>query len=131
MSKLVLNVKYLLFFIFFICSWVLQFGAHSRYYKGALTQKWSFLVLCTTFKSDFLVGWKNQNKHSTLNLSFDALSKWHDQHINIKDSFPHYIVVQKSIQFEIAYKSATNILDFGLIYTHWYDEIRWHLRPFK
>ena len=25
--------------IFFNCGWVLQFVAHSRYYKGALTQK--------------------------------------------------------------------------------------------
>ena len=31
--------------IFFNCSQVLQFGAHSRYYEGALTQKRSFLVL--------------------------------------------------------------------------------------
>ena len=52
--------------IFFNCSWVLQFGAHSRYYKGALTQKRSFLVICTTFRSALHVGWKNQNKHSTL-----------------------------------------------------------------
>ena len=35
---------------------VLQFGAHSRYYKGALTQKRSFLVICTTFRSDIHVG---------------------------------------------------------------------------
>ena len=34
--------------IFFIRSRVLQFGAHSRYYKGALTPKRSFLVICTT-----------------------------------------------------------------------------------
>ena len=46
---------------------VLQFGAHSRYYKGALTQKRSFLVICTTFRYDFHVCGKNQNKHSTLN----------------------------------------------------------------
>ena len=63
------------FTVFFNCSQVLQFGAHSRYYKGALTQKRSFLVICTTFRSAFHVGRKNQNKHSTLNLSFDALSK--------------------------------------------------------
>ena len=68
--------------IFFNCSRVLQFGAHSRYYKGALTQKRSFLVICTTFRSDFHVGWKNQNKHSTLHASFDALSKWHDPDIS-------------------------------------------------
>ena len=67
--------------IFFNCGQALQFGAHSRYYKGALTQKRSFLVICTTFRSDFHVGWKNQNKHSTLNLSFDALSKWHEPDI--------------------------------------------------
>ena len=56
--------------IFFNCGRVLQFGAHSRYYKGALTQKRSFLVICTTFRSDFRVDWKYQNKHSTLNSSF-------------------------------------------------------------
>ena len=43
-------------FIFFNCGQVLQVGAHSRYYKGALTQKRSLLVLCTTFRSDFHVG---------------------------------------------------------------------------
>ena len=32
----------------------------------------------------FHVGWKNQNKHSTLNSSFDALLKWHDPHIRTK-----------------------------------------------
>ena len=41
--------------IFFNCSQVLQFGAHSRYYKGALTQNRSFLGICTTFRSDFYV----------------------------------------------------------------------------
>ena len=41
--------------IFFNCGRVLQFVAHSRYYKGALTQKRSFLVICTTFRSDFHV----------------------------------------------------------------------------
>ena len=53
--------------IFFHCGWVLQFGAHLRYYKGALTQKRSFLVICTKyFQIWFCVSWKNQNKHSTL-----------------------------------------------------------------
>ena len=52
--------------IFFNSSRVLQFGAHSRYYKCALTQKRQFLVICTTFRSDFIVGLKNQNKHLTL-----------------------------------------------------------------
>ena len=47
--------------IFYKCGQVLQFGAHSRYYKGALTQKRSFLVLCTTFRSDFHFGWKKKN----------------------------------------------------------------------
>ena len=41
--------------IFFNCSRVLQFGAHTRYHKDALTQKRSFLVVCTTFRSDFHV----------------------------------------------------------------------------
>ena len=42
--------------IFFNCDHVLQFGAHSWYYKGALTQKRSFLVICITVRSDFHVG---------------------------------------------------------------------------
>ena len=42
--------------IFFNCSQVVQFGLHSRHYKDALTQKRSFLVICTTFRSDFCVG---------------------------------------------------------------------------
>ena len=41
--------------IFFNSGQVLHFWAHSRYYKGALTQKRSFLVICTTFRSDFHV----------------------------------------------------------------------------
>ena len=69
--------------IFFNCGWVLQFRAHSRHYKGASTQKRSFLVICTTFRSDFHVGRKNRNKHSTLNLSFDTLFKWHESDIRL------------------------------------------------
>ena len=61
--------------IFFNCGPVLQFGAHSRYYKGALTQKRSFLVIFTTFISEFHVSKINQNNHSTQNSLFDALWK--------------------------------------------------------
>ena len=64
--------------IFFNCDRVLLFGAHSRYYKGALSKNRSFLVICTTFRSDFHFGWKNQTKHSTLDTSFDPMSKWHE-----------------------------------------------------
>ena len=67
--------------IFFNCDRVLQFETHSRHYKDALTHRRSFLVICTTFRSDFHVSWKNQNKHSTLNSSCDALSKWHEPDI--------------------------------------------------
>ena len=41
-------------------------------------------MICTTFRSDFHFGWKNQNKHSTLNSSFDALFKWHEPDIGLK-----------------------------------------------
>ena len=71
-----IGVEYQIFVIviFYNCSRVLQFGAHSRYYKGAfnevctvagqpvqtllgaLTQKRSFLVICTTFRSAVHVG---------------------------------------------------------------------------
>ena len=44
-------------------------------------------IICTTFRSAFHAGWKNQNKHSTLNLSFDALSKWHEPDISIMKLF--------------------------------------------
>ena len=74
--KIGLNVKYLLLLSAakFYNLWQIQVGLHSRYYKGALTQKRSFLLIYTAFKNDFLGSWKNQNKHSTLNSSFDALS---------------------------------------------------------
>ena len=36
-SKLVLNVEYLLLLSFFNCDWVLQFGAHSRYRGSPLS----------------------------------------------------------------------------------------------
>ena len=58
--------------IFLNCSRVLQFEAHSRHYRGALTQKKSFVVICTTFRFDFHVGWKNQNKQSIINSSLDT-----------------------------------------------------------
>ena len=69
---------------FFNCNQVLQSGTQSRYYEGALTRKVkrSFFVICTTFRSDFHVGWKNQDKHSTMNSSFHTLAKWHDPHIS-------------------------------------------------
>ena len=41
--------------IFFDCGRALHSGANSRYYEGALTQKTSFLVICTTLRSDFHV----------------------------------------------------------------------------
>jgi hypothetical protein len=42
--------------VFSNCGQVLQLGAHSMYYKDALTQSRSLLMLCTTFRSDFHVG---------------------------------------------------------------------------
>ena len=39
--------------IFFKYGQVLQFRAHSRNYKNALTQKGSFLVIFTTFRFKF------------------------------------------------------------------------------
>ena len=49
----------------------MKFGAPSRYYKGALTQKRSFLVNWTSFISDFNVSWKKcQNKHSKFYTKF-------------------------------------------------------------
>ena len=57
-SNVEIGVEFQIFviIIFFNCGRVLQFGAHSRYYKDALTQKRSFLVICTTFRSAFHVG---------------------------------------------------------------------------
>ena len=77
-SNIKICVECQIFLIVIYVNWhrVLQFGAHSSYYKGALTLKRSFLVVCTHFRSDFHVGWKNQNKHSTLNSSFNDLEKW-------------------------------------------------------
>ena len=78
-----LNVKYLLLLSFLTPSKFYNLGdILGKYQKGVLTQKRSFLVICTTFRSAFHVSWKNQNKHSTLNSSFDTLSKWHEPDIN-------------------------------------------------
>ena len=46
-----IGVECQIFFIviFFNGNRVLQVEAHSRYYKGALTRKRSFLVICTTY----------------------------------------------------------------------------------
>ena len=52
--EIVVECQIFVIVILFNCG--LQFGAHSRHYKGALTQKRSFVVLCTTFRSDFHVG---------------------------------------------------------------------------
>ena len=46
-------------------------------------------MICTTFRFGFHVGWKNQNKHSTLNSSFNALSKWHEPNIRICHFLPN------------------------------------------
>ena len=54
MSKLVLNVKYLLLLSFLTAAEFYNLGhIQGMYYKGALTQKRSSFVLCTTFRSDF------------------------------------------------------------------------------
>ena len=49
------NVEIFVIVIFLNYDQVLQFGAHSSYYKGALTAKRSFLVVCTNFRSDLHV----------------------------------------------------------------------------
>ena len=84
-SNVEIDVEFQIFVIvnFFTCSWVLKFGAHSRYHRGALTQKRSFLAIHTTFGSAFHVSW-NQNKHTTLNSSSHSLSKWHEEDIRCK-----------------------------------------------
>ena len=57
MSKLVLNVKYLLFLSFLtVAEFYNLVHIQLRHYMGALTQKTSFLVNCTIFRSDFCVG---------------------------------------------------------------------------
>ena len=45
MSKIGVECQIFVIVIFFDCSQVLQFGADSRYFKCALTQKRSFLAL--------------------------------------------------------------------------------------
>ena len=57
-----------------------------------------YLVICTTFRSDFHVGWKNKNKHSTLNSTFVALAKWHEPHTNCFN-FVKKTLWQKCISF--------------------------------
>ena len=54
MSKLVLNVKYLILLSFLNAAELYNLGHIQGIKKGALTQKRSFLVICTTFRSNFL-----------------------------------------------------------------------------
>ena len=62
--------------IFFNYSRVLQFGALSRFKRD------HFLWFVLLSDLIFMSAEKNQNKHSTLNLSFNALSKWHEPGIS-------------------------------------------------
>ena len=56
--------------IFFNCGWVLKFGAHSRYYKGALIQRdhfqWFVLLSNLIFMSAEKIKTKNNTKYKTL-----------------------------------------------------------------
>ena len=56
MSKFSVEYQIFVIVIFFNFGTVLQFGAHSRYYKGALIQNRSILAICTTFGTGFRFG---------------------------------------------------------------------------
>ena len=96
----------------------------THYYKGAITQMRSFLVVCTTFRSSFHVGWKNQNKHSMLNLSFDALAKWREPHnkqcflIKIKILFEE-ITIRKNEVDELCVDWAQKLKTTKLVGLSW------------
>ena len=83
MSKLVLNIKYLLLLTFLTLARFYNLG----HIQGGLTQKKSALVICTTFRHNICVGWKKQT--FKLNLSFDALSQWHETDITLCSSILH------------------------------------------
>ena len=105
MKNLVLNFEYLLLLCFFKHSWVLQFGAPSRYYKCALTQKRWFWLNWTFFRSNFNVSWtkiKTNIQYLTLKSSFDALSNWNDPHLNPKFSLFN-IQLWKSVKGRFGY----------------------------
>ena len=70
--------------IFFNCGRVLQFGAHSKYYKGALTQKRFVLLSNLIFVSAEKI---KTNIQHWLDSSFTALSKWHEP--DITEKYPH------------------------------------------
>ena len=97
----------------FNCSWVLQIEAHSRYYKGALAQKRLFLVICTTFRSAFYDSWKKS--HSTLNSSFNALTKWHEPDINVQT----FLILEKFDTFRYDQPFWRNARPRGLPSNRW------------
>ena len=66
MSKLVLNVKYLLL-LYFITATSFTIWDTFKDYKGALTRKRSYLGICTSFRSDFHVLKKSKQ---TFNIKF-------------------------------------------------------------
>ena len=67
-------------------------------------------MICTTFRSDFHVSWKNQNRKSTLNLSFDTLFKWHEPDIIDKTRIVFYrlIIFKKFLLFTCNIFMVTN-----------------------
>ena len=87
MTNLLLNLEYIFGIVmFFNRGWVLKVGAPSKYYKGVQLKKedfeWIGLLSDLISMSARKIKIKIQN--STLNWSFDTLSKWHDPHIRKK-----------------------------------------------
>ena len=76
--------------MFFDLSQVWNLGhLQGIHFMGALPQKRWFQVNFYSFRSDFNVGWKKIKtniQNSTINLSFDALSKWHDLDIRMRNT---------------------------------------------
>ena len=70
------GMKSSLVYFFMLGKWNSCFNQKTSLNQTCLNEK----NYCT-FRSEFQVGWKNQNKHSTLNLSFDTLSKRHEPDI--------------------------------------------------
>ena len=69
MLKLVVNVKYLLSnVIFFNCDQILEFKAHSRYHKGALTQKET--IFSDLYYISIWFSWPLKRSKQTFNTKF-------------------------------------------------------------
>ena len=100
---------------FFNCDRVVQFGAHSMYHEGALIQKRSFLVICTTyFKIWFSCQLKKSKKtfNTTLFIRRSVQMTWTRHKFQMW--FPYLDIIRglrKNVFLDTLYSNTSNFFN--------------------